>query len=406
MESQSTIEISLKEQLEYLRVSSKGAVVDGNQSLEDPVKRYLHVERKVEHEFEQLIQNVSRNDTPQLVLLIGNVGDGKSHLLANLKKNRPELINKFDVVHNDATASFKKTETYLDTLDKLLKPFNNDIIESDNKKIILAINLGTLANFLEECGDNYTQLKTFIQDKGIFSEAIDGNGVYQASSSFQFINLTDYQLFSLSKDGPVSDIIKNLLDKVTENSSSNPFFVCYSNYYVGKDWAEKCPIKFNYEFLMQDIVKEKFSKIISEAIIRGKMVISIRALLNFFYDALVPVSLANLSTREYESYIENISHKNEEYLSLITPNYIFENPDVSDILKSLNGLDPLISCSEQEDTLLLSAAVAQEVSEFSVTMDRPFIKKCMESSESTKIIPRLSFFENSDGFSPLFLANF
>lgn len=395
--------ISFKEQLEYLRVSSKGAVVDGNIALDDPVKTYLHVTRKVERELETLLEAVSNNSSPQLVLLIGNVGDGKSHLLANLKRVKPDLMARFQI-HNDATASFNKSQTYLDVLDNLLVPFRDENTETTPQKIILAINLGTLANFLEDRGDKYKELKEFITKKGIFSESIQDNGKYASNSLFQFINLTDYHLFSLTSDGPSSHIIRELLDRITARNTTNPFYNAYLNYYKSNEWTSKCPIKFNYEFIMQERVKEQLSKIIAEAIIRGKMVVSIRALLNFFYDALVPVALASLSNSEYEKYVKGITP--ESYLSMILPNYIFENPDVSDIFGALYKLDPIILCAEEEDILLLNSAITRNLDRFSLISNCVYAKSCLENSTysgAVKSFPRLLFFESGQGFSNLFM---
>jgi len=394
--------VTFKDQLEYLRVSSKNSVVDGDRALDDPVKAYLHVSRTMETELKSLLENAAQSKLPQLILLIGNVGDGKSHLLSHIKTQNPDLLNHFHI-HNDATASFNKNQTYLDTLNNLLAPFNMDVPAMSGPKIILAINLGTLANFLEQWGCKYQRLKEFIAAKGIFSESIQDNGKYNPSSLFQFINLTDYHLFSLTENGPSSPLIKDLLDRITEKSENNPFYNAYSNYYKNKEWGTMCPVKFNYEFLMNDRVKNQLSKLITEAIIRFKMVVSIRSLLNFFYDVLVPVELANLSIAEYERSIKEITP--ETYLPFLFPNFIFNNPDVSDLFNALHKLDPVISCAEKEDSLLLERAINKSVEDFRLLDNCIYAKHCLAtgaSEEATKSFPRLLFFERGTGFSDCF----
>ena len=394
--------VTFKDQLEYLRVSSKNSVVDGDRALDDPVKAYLHVSRTMETELNSLLENAAQSRLPQLILLIGNVGDGKSHLLSHIKTQNPDLLNHFHI-HNDATASFNKNKTYLDTLNNLLAPFNMEVPSTTEPKIILAINLGTLANFLEQWGNKYQRLKEFIAAKGIFSESIQDSGKYDPSSLFQFINLTDYHLFSLTQNGPSSPLIKNLLDRITEKNENNPFYNAYLNYYRNKEWAAKCPVRFNYEFLMHDRVKNQLEKLITEAIIRFKMVVSIRSLLNFFYDVLVPVELANLSIAEYEKSIKEITP--ETYLPFIFPNFIFNNPDVSDIFYALHKLDPVISCTEKEDSLLLDSVIDKNIDVFPLIKNCEYAMLCLKtqsSVESTKSFPRLLFFESGSGFSDRF----
>ena len=81
-------------------------------------------------------------------MLCGSVGDGKSHLIAYLNSNHPEIMSNFKI-HNDATESFDPDKTAIDTLAKVLNEFDDNHIDSSNEKLILAINLGVLNNFME-----------------------------------------------------------------------------------------------------------------------------------------------------------------------------------------------------------------------------------------------------------------
>ena len=59
-------------------------------------------------------------------------------------------------VHNDSTASFYIDKPASYTLNELMNDFSDDCVETSSKKVILAINLGTLNNFLEE--DKFLEL--------------------------------------------------------------------------------------------------------------------------------------------------------------------------------------------------------------------------------------------------------
>ena len=156
-------------QLSRLRKLSAESVENTNTF--DLFKEYLHVERQVEIELRDLLRNINANQEKCLVLLCGSAGDGKSHLISYLKNSDDEgLLNNFEP-YNDATESSEPTLTSIDTLAEKLSSFNDDNLDSnDGKKMIIAINLGTLNNFIDsEKGKNFRKLKHYVLNNGIFS---------------------------------------------------------------------------------------------------------------------------------------------------------------------------------------------------------------------------------------------
>jgi DNA phosphorothioation-dependent restriction protein DptF len=142
----------LLEELKKLRESSKSAVAQGTYSNLNRFKKYLHIERDVEKKLKNIISKASGSDKAQLLLVCGNVGDGKSHILSHLHDELKSIISQF-TIHNDATESHNPNESSNETLYKLLQGFKDDKIGASKDKIILAINLGTLSKFIEEYGD-------------------------------------------------------------------------------------------------------------------------------------------------------------------------------------------------------------------------------------------------------------
>ena len=136
-----------------------------------PFKQYLHVVRPVEDELRTLLRRVNRENKKCLVMLCGSAGDGKSHLMSYLRHADPEgLLNSFEL-YNDATESSAPELTSIDTLYEKLAPFNDENYQvDDGYKMILAINLGTLNNFIESPkGQAFTKLKQYVEDNEIFS---------------------------------------------------------------------------------------------------------------------------------------------------------------------------------------------------------------------------------------------
>ena len=138
----------LIEELKKLRESSKYAVAHGSHNNLDDFKKYLHIERDVEGVLKNTLINCAKNYKAQLLLVCGNVGDGKSHILSHLFTELNSEISQFKI-HNDATESHNPNESSNDTLYKLLESFKDEKIKESKEKIILAINLGTLSKFLE-----------------------------------------------------------------------------------------------------------------------------------------------------------------------------------------------------------------------------------------------------------------
>ena len=268
----------LVEELSRLKESSKEAVE--NLSEFTPFKKYMHIERDAQKELEELIIKANDSEKAQLILVCGSVGDGKSHIISYFKNRYPDVIKNF-TLHNDATESLEPTKTSMDTLNDVLDEFCDEKISTSKKKIILAINLGTLNKFIDsQYGERFTKLKGFVQDKKILETNIEDN-TFNENNSFQFVNFSDYHLFTL-KDGRVhSEYVKSLVRKVTQSSEvdfseRNRFYISYKKNCgecVNKDC---CPIKFNYELLGKESVQDSIIDLLVQSIIKNKTIISTR----------------------------------------------------------------------------------------------------------------------------------
>ncbi len=357
----------LRQELEKFKESSKEAVIDGNHKIKDVDKEYFHIEREVEKELRKIIEQVNESSSPQLVLICGNVGDGKSHLLSRLHGDIPAIMNNFQI-HNDATESDDPSRTYLETLEDKFSDFkDSNILNTGNHtKSLLAINLGTLANFLHEKESNeFTQLRRFVEEKGILKQEIQDNS-FDPNSSFQYINFTDYHLYSLNEDGAKSKLIKELLKRIVNpNSTENPIFRAYEKTMLQKGFSkEKCPILVNYKLLVDEpLIRVKIERLLIEVIVKYKHIISLRALLNFIYDLIVPAELASLSEESLFEKINSFNNEPEGFLNNLLINYVFEHPSVSLTYKHLAKLDPTSIRGEGLDSLIINLINAENPSQ-------------------------------------------
>ena len=329
-------------ELSKLNISS-GEAVENENNL-NPFKDYIHVNRSIQDEFIQELERVVNDEQSHLIMLCGSVGDGKSHLLAYLKTNRPDLYNKF-TIHGDATESHHTNKNAEDTLADVLSSFDDENIDNSFEKFILAINLGVLNNFLESkyCDERYTKLKEIITNAHIFDSDIISQNIIQDKVSF--ITFSDYNLFELNGDYDSnyvsSDYISSLIGKITDaDYYNNPFYRAYAK---DKEIGYIHPIIYNYEILSDPDVQKIIIEYIIRVFVEYKKIISTRDLLNFIYELIVPSEFIEYSMNSGLS----------DFVEDLLPNMLFKNADRSDLLNLLSQYDPTLIRSEKIDDFII-----------------------------------------------------
>lgn len=375
--------ICLIDELNKLKESSMEAV-EGLHTFTE-FKRYMHVDRNAQRELEDIILESHNQENAQLILVCGSVGDGKSHIISYFKNKYPEIISKF-TLHNDATESLEPNKTSMDTLNDLLENFTDEKIKSSNEKLILAINLGTLNNFIDsKYGERFTVLKEFVNENKILERSIVENK-FKSSNNIQFVNFSDYSLYTL-KDGKVeSDYIKSLINKVTYKSEVNIFYKSYHSNCIRCVNNDRCPIKANYELLGDEKVQDAIVDLLVQCIIKNKIIISTRALLNFIYDLLINRSYIDIHDPMFKDKIGRL--KDLEYISSLMPNMIFEQDELSFIFKSLSTLDPLNVRNREVDDFIIKFNNSTNIIEFFeeyIDYPRGYIDNLNEEEKEDKI---------------------
>ena len=332
----------LLRELNRLKTSSKEAVENANQF--STFKDYLHVERPILSDLERVLEENTNKEYGNLILLCGNVGDGKSHILAYLNKNKPELIKNYEI-YNDATESFSPEKDALETLEESLSGFSDEKIDSNRKNFILAINMGVLHNFITREHKNYTykRLSEFINESQLFSSKIQPK---YTKDQFSLLSFGDYRSYELTEKGVNSTFYCALLKKIVTQSENNPFYLALKE-------DEKNDIHTiihdNYKFLQNEIVQQNIIQLVIRSIIIDKLVISARTFLNFIADILIP------NDYHHKDYLSDL-----EKLDCTLPNLLFSHSERSDILRSVFKLDPLHRRSEKTDQLVIELNTLSE----------------------------------------------
>lgn len=304
----------------------------------DAFKKYLHVLRPVEVELRELIIKVNAVNTKTLILLCGSAGDGKSHLISYLRNADSEhLLDTFEL-YNDATESSAPQLTSIDTLAEKLAPFNDENYAIDDGfKMILAINLGTLNNFIEsEKGKAFSTLKKYVEANEIFSTYIRPN-TYQVNSVFQHVSFSDYQVFTLTSTGIGTAYLEELLEKVFRQSDENPFYKAYADN-GSCTLCQKCPVRHNFEFMSSPVHQKTVINKIVEVVIKDKAIVSTREILNLLYDILVhPDFDYSVMCKAATSEVKYLT----QYIQCTTPMLMYEFDDISPLINAIRKHDLL-----------------------------------------------------------------
>lgn len=319
-------------ELSQLKESSKDAIISGDDKLND-FREYLHIKRSIE---DDLFNILNKQNVGNLVILNGNVGDGKSHLISYMNKKYPKMMSSYKI-HNDSTESFDPNKDSISTLLEILKSFNDSNIEKNSSNLILCINLGILFRLFEnqEFDENFKLLKSFIQNSNILDS--EKEITLYNENNITLLSFSDYRIYELEKEGPSSKFLSELFEKIILQDQKNIFYNSFK-----EDWDNGIRLipHLNYKLFQNIKIRKKIVSLIIEAILKDKLIISTRMLLNFIYDIIIGTG--------------------NEYLF----NNIFDSHDKSIILNCLKKLSPINSRSKILDEIIIDFYNSEKKTDF------------------------------------------
>ena len=152
------------EVLEKIKSSSVESVA--NKEFSD-FNKYMHIPTEMDNELEAAVRRAAEYPKA-LILVCGNSGDGKSHLIGKMIADGIIKETEFDV-YIDATSSDRKGLFANDKLKEKLVPFQDDFIDNgESYRLIVAINLGVLNDFLKKSEGKYQIFVAYIENNRLF----------------------------------------------------------------------------------------------------------------------------------------------------------------------------------------------------------------------------------------------
>lgn len=375
---------------ELRRLSKLSAEAVQNLDHFDPLKKYMHITRHTEIDFKQLLLKIAEVNHKQLVLVCGSAGDGKSHLLSYLKYSEQDHILDSYTIINDATESDAPNQTAIETLAERIAAFRDDRLnDGGREKVVLAINLGMLNNFIDsEQGKYFGKLKQYVLNNNIFSVAQPLP--FNKDEVFHHIDFSNYQLYTLTADGARSDYLTELFEKVFGNNTCNPFYNTYINQGLTCPHHTQCPVRHNFEFLMKEDVRKLLIQRIIEVCIKDKLVITSRDILNFIFDAVVS---PDFDEKKLWNLLSNPAKFLETYISYTTPMLIFENRGTSSLIDCMTENAATSDNIEKRDCDVLDFYAADDIT--------PIVLSELNGSEYSDILHSIGLSAIDNGRDPL-----
>lgn len=326
-----------------LKISSSEAIDHPDQF--DFYKKYMHVDRKIDHDVKKILKERT-SQRKNLVLICGDVGDGKSHLLATLKNSEQNLIQNYSII-NDASESDTPFETALETLERKLAGFSDELLDQQTNQdhVIVAVNMGILNNFIynEHSEYHFEALKKFIEESGIFTNEVvmeESNGV------FDLVSFGDYHIYELTNDKPTSEFFTDILEKITSNSDDNPYWYAFKK---DQELKVNSIIHQNFRLLMIPEVKAAIVQLLIKVNIVDKVSISSRDFFDIIADLLIPSDFEN-----------ELQWTEEEFLERTLPTLLFSNTSNSKVFTKLKKYNPINSRNEEIDQLVIELNTLDE----------------------------------------------
>lgn len=308
--------------IKNISVSSRESIVNTEEF--NYFNEYLHVHRPIEDYLQQALEDLKSNESG-IILLVGTVGDGKSHLLSYFNKNKHDLLTDI-YIYNDATESDNPYKTAVETLSEKLEAYQSGQL----KKLIIAINIGMLNNLKEYLSqqNKNTEIIETIESSNIFSINGMSNTLYK-SNDITLVSFLNERNFKVVNRSVVSDFCNGIFDKIFQEDMSNPF---YSSF-LKDDGRHRSESAYqNYQLMLNEKVRKSVIHLIIKIQIENKRIITTRALLNFIHDIIVPDN----NIKENDSFLVNL---------------LFGSNDKSPILSAISEQDPVLIQDSRLDQL-------------------------------------------------------
>lgn len=303
------------EAMEGLKSSSNFSIANEKFSA---FNEYMDIPSKVDERL-KVIMIKAKKKKKSLILVCGNSGDGKSHLIAKFIEQGIILQPAEFDVYIDATSSDRKGVRANERLREKLDEFSNKNLENNSSyRLIVAINLGVLNDFIKNYEMEFTILKKYIEEQGLFDnipawkfKLMEENNVQNNAYYFGHVDFTSFHRYEIRKNGIDATFIKGLLEKMVSKAEENSIYKAFGTECQNCTFNSNCPVYWNYKELIENKqLREYIVDVLVRTIVKCNLAPSVREINDFFYEIVVGTTfeeseIMSKSVRRLTHFVQN-----------------------------------------------------------------------------------------------------
>ena len=344
------------------------------QSLQDEIRRRMQVEDPLEEWLVERMEDMltePNDERPVLLMLSGNAGDGKSHLIDQLLKGRlaarPDLLERIDYIA-DATHAHSPNEDQRSRLQAFFAPFQTGAAW-DRKVRLIAMNTGMVINFFEgeqESGNSaFAPLYRILQQQ--LGLAVDVDLAARPPFRVDVVNL-DLRNLVDGRDGTTS-FLERMLDRLRVGSDADHTI-------PSEHWSacascpafHLCPVAFNLRALGRSGPRRALLALVRRASLDAEVHLSPRNLWGFLYRVMTGglERYANVKETAGEQPCDVVRRKvaEEDGKWLLAGQFseaLFQQPGAGRLWDALIRHDPAFSSAPHIDKLHTKLSIRSEL---------------------------------------------
>ena len=258
-----------------------------HQELQDFLRERMRVEDPLVPWLDQFVTEAATAPRPKrtLLLLAGNAGDGKSHLLRRLIrdrwKSRPEILARIHYI-SDATHALRPDASQYERLEGFFAPFADTDSKDDDRVHLIAMNTGIAIRFFEREGvrQRFATLYRELQRQlGLRRTA--GNET-SPPWRVEVVNLDLRNLVAKGEGGSPS-FFEGMLDRLDPEREGSIPHPKWSECQTRCPASSLCPVAFNLRALRKEAPRRAVLKILERAALDTEIHLSPRNLWALLY---------------------------------------------------------------------------------------------------------------------------
>lgn len=342
----------------------------------------LYIERLIEIDLKNKLKNAKGNE---LILLVGNSGDGKSTILRRLKKEG--VITERMRVHNDATESFYPNKDSIETLLEIIEPFSDENFDQNSNLTIVAINMGIIGKLLDNTHMNeFSKLEEFIKESNILAEGKRKSD--KTFERFDYFSFGEYFMYDVASSGFESSYINQVFSKIFNEDYNNIFYKSYMN--LDNSIKESCPVAINFELLLKTEVQIYVKKLLAYVSIDQGLMLTSRIIWNFIYELLMDEELERIYYRGFTPL------HGEDFIKRLLPNRLFSSETDNELIRAFKQYIDILENRNEYDEFLHILATSKSNQIKSFLKENASNSRIKVLEESINVITTECYFKQQD----------